>query len=169
MLGSPDGDLRTTSGPHRAVIVHRAITVAVVLLLAGVQPATAVTAGGADAGSWTTAYDAEPAVDPGGETTVTATVTNDGQVPGNATIPFTRNGETVTTRTVALGPGERETVSATVELPAAGEYRVGAGGRAVGVRAVAPTSETTGPGFGIPVAIVAVLAALGVRQRRSGG
>ncbi|WP_435118482.1 CARDB domain-containing protein [Halolamina sp. C58] len=106
-------------------------------------------------------------VEPGGETTVTATVANDGQVPGNATIPFTRNGETVTTRTVTLGPGERETVSATVELPAAGEYRVGAGGRAVDVRAVAPTTETTTPGFGVPVAIVAVLAALGLRRSGS--
>jgi len=108
-------------------------------------------------------------VDPGDETTVTATVSNDEQVPGNATIPFTRNGETVTTRTVTLGPGERETVSATVELPAAGEYRVGAGGRAVDVRAVTPmTTETTGPGFGIPVAIVAVLAGVALRRRRSG-
>ncbi|GAB7012261.1 hypothetical protein JCM18549_05320 [Halolamina salina] len=104
-------------------------------------------------------------VEPGEETTVTATVTNDGQAPGNATIPFTRDGETVATRTVTLGPGERTTVSATVELPAAGEYRVGAGDRAVDVRAVAPTTETTGPGFGVPAAIVAVLGALGLRRR----
>ena len=107
-------------------------------------------------------------VEPGGEVTVTATVTNDGSVPGSATVAFTRDGEPVTTRTVTVGPGERETVTATVELPASGTYRVGAGDRTVDVRATTAATAITGPGFGAPIAVVAVLAALGLRRRRSG-
>ncbi|NHX37198.1 hypothetical protein [Halolamina pelagica] len=109
----------------------------------------------------------EPAtVEPGGEVTVTATVTNDESVPGNATVAFTRDGETVTTRTVSVGPDGRETVTATIELSEAGQRSVGAGGQAVAVRVASP-SETSAPGFGAPAAVAAIAGALGLRRLRS--
>lgn len=105
--------------------------------------------------------------EPGGEVTVTATVTNDRAVPGNATVAFTRDGETVATRTVTVGPGERETVTTAVGLSEVGSYRLGAGDRTVEVRVQARTTatRTTGPGFGVPVAIIAILGALGLFRR----
>ena len=108
---------------------------------------------------------------PGGEVTVTATVTNDRAVPGNATVTFTRDGETVTTRTVTVGPGGTETVAAAVELSSAGSYRIGAGDRTVDVRVQTPTTatRTTSPGFGAPVAILAILGLLGLFRRGSSG
>jgi hypothetical protein len=97
-------------------------------------------------------------------------------------VAFTRDGETVATRTVTLGPGERGTVSAEVTMPEAGIHRVGAGDRTVGVRvedpptatatasatatatasATQPTSATSSPGFGAPVAFGAIAVAAGV-------
>ncbi len=112
-------------------------------------------------------------VERGGEVTVTATVTNDRSVPGNATVAFTRNGETVTTRTITVGAGGTATVTATVRLPEAGSYRIGAGDRTVDVRAEAPATatatRTTSPGFGVPVAALSILVAFGLLRREPSG
>jgi len=105
-------------------------------------------------------------VDRGGEVTVTATVTNDESVPGNVTVPFTREGETVTTRTVSVGPNERTTVSATVELTETGQRRVGAGDQSASVF-VESASQTSAPGFGAPAAVAAIGGALAWRRLRS--
>ncbi|MFW5934583.1 MAG: hypothetical protein ACOCQL_01890 [Halolamina sp.] len=105
-------------------------------------------------------------VDRGGEVTVTATVTNDESVPGNVTVPFTREGETVTTRTVSVGPNERTTVSATVDLTETGQQRVGAGDQSVAV-IVESASETSAPGFGVSAAVAAIGGALAWRGLRS--
>ena len=107
-------------------------------------------------------------VERGGAVTVTATVTNDASVPGDATVTFTRDGETVTTRSVTVGPREHETVTATVELPTAGDHRVGAGERAVDVRVTAPPIGTRVPGFGPAAAVVGILAFFAAKRRRSG-
>ncbi|KPN32177.1 hypothetical protein SY89_02939 [Halolamina pelagica] len=103
----------------------------------------------------------------GDEVTVTATVTNDDSVPGNTTVAFTRGGETVATRTVAVGPNDRETVSATVELTEPGQQRVGANGESLAV-SVESTSRTSVPGFGVPAAVGAIAGVLAVGRLRSG-
>lgn len=105
-----------------------------------------------------------------GEVTVTATVTNDAAVPGNATVTFTRDGEQVATETVSVSPGEQVTVTNRVAMPDAGEHRVGANGNEVGVRVTEPTASPTStetPGFGVPAAVGAVAAAIALRRRRS--
>ena len=105
-------------------------------------------------------------VDSGDEVTVSATVTNDESVPGNTTVAFTRDGETVTTRSGAVGPEESETGSATIELDEPGQRRVGADGREVAVL-VESKSSTRAPGFGAPAAIAALGGALALRRLRS--
>lgn len=105
-------------------------------------------------------------VERGDEVTVTATVTNDDSVPGNTTVAFTRGSETVATRTVAVGPNDRETVSATVELTESGQQRVGANGEAVAVLVESP-SRTSVPGFGAPAAVGAIASLLAVQRLRS--
>ncbi|MBP1988205.1 hypothetical protein [Halolamina salifodinae] len=123
-------------------------------------------------------------VERGGEATVTATVTNDETVPGNATVAFTRDGEQIATETVTLGSDEQVTVTNRVGMPDAGDHRVGVEGNEVDVRVTEPatatpatstpatstpaTSTTTTPGFGAPAAVGAVGAAIALRRRRSG-
>ena len=106
----------------------------------------------------------------GGSVVARATVENRDAVPGNRTVVFTRNGEAVARRTVTLGPGESETVSATVSLPKTGEVAVGAGERSVtlNVREQGLSrSDVPVPGFGAPVAVVTILAASGLLRRFS--
>lgn len=106
----------------------------------------------------------------GGSVVASATVENRNAVPGNRTVVFTRNGEAVARQTVTLGPGESETVSATVSLPEAGEVAVGAGERSVtlNVREQGLSrSDVPVPGFGAPVAAVALLAVAGLLRRFS--
>jgi len=107
----------------------------------------------------------------GGSAVVTATVRNDAAIPANGTVPLTRDGETVGRRAVTLAPGASTELSATVELPDAGERRLGAGSAApVTVTVVAPTGRATasdgsGAGFGATAAVLAALAALLARRR----
>ncbi len=107
-------------------------------------------------------------VEAGATVTATATVENDASVPGNRTVVVTLDGEPVETRTVSLAPGEQRTVSAQLELPEAGEYRIGAGDRSVTVQVASgstagsdttdapddpPQSQVPVPGFGVPAVI----------------
>jgi len=108
-----------------------------------------------------------------GETvTTTATVENAGAVPGNRTVAYTRDGETVARRTVRLGPGESATVSEKLTLQEAGEVRLGAGERAVTVevreQGGVSQSDVPIPGFGVPAALAGIAALVlltrGLRQ-----
>ncbi|WP_262175075.1 CARDB domain-containing protein [Haloarcula laminariae] len=103
---------------------------------------------------------------------VTATVRNDAAVPANGTVTFTRDGEPVAERAVALAPGATTELSADIELPTAGERRVGAGSATpVTVTVTTPTdgpagtSGGSGPGFTAPVAALAAVLALLARRR----
>ncbi|MFB6220576.1 MAG: CARDB domain-containing protein [Halolamina sp.] len=112
-------------------------------------------------------------VERGGTVTVTATVENQESVPGNRTVVFTRDGESVTEQVVQLDPGEQTTVSAQVRMPDGGEHRLGAGEQTVTVRVTTETpteteegtepTEVPVPGFGVP-AVVAAVAALVLRS-----
>jgi hypothetical protein len=116
-------------------------------------------------------------VERGGEVRVTATVTNDANVPGNATVTFTRDGEQVATKTVTVGPGQQVTLRTGVRMPETGDHRIGVDGNEVDVRVTAPataastpatpSTTTSSPGFGAPAAVGAVAAALALRGRRS--
>ena len=103
---------------------------------------------------------------------VTATVRNDAAVPANGTVAFTRDGEPVAERPVTLSPGATAELSADIELPAAGERRLGAGSATpVTVTVDTPTdgpagtSGRSGPGFTAPVAVLAAALALLARRR----
>lgn len=65
--------------------------------------------------------------------TLSATVTNDKNIPATGTVSFTRNGTTVAERTVSLGPGETRVVETTVSLTAPGNYVLGANGQTTAV------------------------------------
>lgn len=114
-------------------------------------------------------------VQQGSSVQVTATVENTDSVPGTTTVAFTRDGETVTTREVTLGPGESTEVTASVRMPATGTHRVGAGKGSVAIR-VTEEAVTSGsgpgdtslpiPGLGGAPAVVAVLAVAVLLARR---
>ena len=112
------------------------------------------------------------AVEVGGTVTATATVENTAAVPGNRTVSFTRDGETVARQTVSLGPGESVTVSKTLTVAESGEVRIGAGERAVTIEVREQVgihrSDVPIPGFGAPAAIagIAALVLLTRRLRR---
>ena len=108
----------------------------------------------------------------GDSAVVTATVRNDAAVPANGTVAFTRDGEPVTQRAVALAPGASSELSVSVELPTAGTVRLGAGAAdPVAVTVVAPTggsagaSGGSGAGFTITAAVLAALAAVLLTRR----
>jgi hypothetical protein len=108
---------------------------------------------------------------PGEDVTITATVANPADRPGQRQLTITRDGEEVESAQVRLGPGGSTEVSATVSLPESGTYRFEAGDRSVSVtvseRATATASgngeteratgtSASGPGFGPGVAVLAV-------------
>ena len=109
----------------------------------------------------------------GDSAVVTATVRNDGAVPANGTVIFTRDGEPVTRRTVALAPGASRELSADIELPMFGMVQLGAGDAApVAVTVVASPDELievssgSGAGFTPTAAVLAALTTLFVLSSR---
>ena len=120
-------------------------------------------------------------VEPGGSVTATATVTNPQRVPGNLTVEFTRDGETVTTRTVPVGPNATTTVAVSVSFSEAGTHRIAAGDARATVEVGADASGGGGfgdvglgddggtgapvPGLGIVPAVLALLV-VGLLARR---
>ncbi|PSP83934.1 hypothetical protein BRC83_06710 [Halobacteriales archaeon QS_1_68_17] len=110
------------------------------------------------------------AVSPGENVTVSATVRNDADSPGERNLTITAGERTVATRPVRLDAGESLTVTATVSFDAPGEYTVAAGDASATVSVRAPTTRETdasagsGPGFGVAATLVAGVLALGLRR-----
>jgi PGF-CTERM protein len=116
------------------------------------------------------------------QVTVTATVENRGSGEGSRTVALVVGGETRDTATVTVPPGETKTVTFTLRASSPGEHEVAVGGATAGTLAVesegstttatqdATTTDSGGqPGFGVGVALLAlVAAALLARRRRAG-
>jgi PGF-pre-PGF domain-containing protein len=79
----------------------------------------------------------------GESTTVTATVTNDGDVEGTLTLELERDGTVLQTETVTLGPDETTTVTFTQTFDEAGEYDLSVNGESAGTLMVQSTTPTT--------------------------
>ena len=108
---------------------------------------------------------AESRVQPGDDVTATVTLSNSGDVPATGPIAVTLDGEEVATVDVSLAPGATTTRTVNVTLSEAGRYTLAAGDASVTVSAGDLGTGTGIPGFGIPVALLALLVA-GLLARR---
>jgi hypothetical protein len=66
-------------------------------------------------------------IGPGESVTATATVANDADYPGRATLTVSADGEDRAERTVALDAGEQRTVEIPVAFELTGSYRIAVG------------------------------------------
>ncbi|WP_435095798.1 CARDB domain-containing protein [Halorubrum sp. N11] len=73
-----------------------------------------------------------PAIDPGEEAAVRATVENAGGAAGEQTVTLTANGDPVANETVALAPNETATVTLSAAFDRAGEYDLAVAGTDAG-------------------------------------
>lgn len=78
----------------------------------------------------------------GEETSVEATITNDGDASGTFTANLTVDGEVRDTRSVTLGPGESETVEFTTAFDETGTYDVAISGQSVASVDVVEAQQT---------------------------
>ncbi|WP_157533248.1 PGF-CTERM sorting domain-containing protein, partial [Haloferax profundi] len=121
-------------------------------------------------------------IETGESVEVTATILNDGDVTTNRTVNLTKDGSVIDTKEVTnLDPGNETTVAFLPTFNQAGTYNLSVGSQAVSLTVVEPTTtsepvtttatpeetETQAPGFGIPVALVALLALVGLARRRT--
>lgn len=119
-----------------------------------------------------TSLSAEPTETEVGETvTVSITVENTADYPGELTIPVTRNGDEVASQTVRLDATEQRTVTVDQQLDEAGTVVFGLGDAGpdtvivMVTESAAEPADDDGPGFGFLAAIVA-LAGVGLWARR---
>ena len=102
-------------------------------------------------------------VAPGEPVTATATVETADDRPAAAVLAFRTIDGVVAERPVALRPGESTTVTATLRFEESSRYQVAVGNRttvvSVGNDGLAAARDAV-PGFGVPVALVAVVMAL---------
>lgn len=110
---------------------------------------------------------AESRVQPGSDVTVAVTLSNPDDVPATGPVAVTLDGDEVATVDAALAPGATATRTVNVTVPEAGQYTLAAGDASVTVTAGDLGTGTGIPGFGIPVALLALLVA-GLLARRSG-
>ncbi|WP_128904151.1 CARDB domain-containing protein [Halorubrum amylolyticum] len=88
-----------------------------------------------------------PAVDPGEEATVRATLRNGGGAAGERTVALTADGEPVASETVALAPNETATVGLADRFETPGEYDFAVAGADAGTLLVGdPTGDDGGAG-----------------------
>jgi|GEM_PF-1446863 PGF-CTERM protein len=127
-----------------------------------------------------TGLDAPSSMTAGSSATVTATVANQGGVAGSQTVTLSFAGTQVTSETVELAAGATTTVTGDISPSSAGGSQVTAGTTddertaTVTVEAAATdsaaggtdTSGSSGPGFGVAAAVVAVLAGAALHRRR---
>ncbi|WP_339106376.1 CARDB domain-containing protein [Haloterrigena salinisoli] len=106
--------------------------------------------------------DIDESVTTGESTAVEATVENNGVYAETFTVPITVDGEVVDEQEVTLEPGETATVSSSVTLEEAGTHTVGVANETMDV--TADDGEQL-PGFGVGVALAALLIAFVARVR----
>ncbi|MFC3960257.1 hypothetical protein [Halovivax cerinus] len=99
----------------------------------------------------------------GGSVTFNATVTNQGDAAETITVPIAMDGEVVEEYDLSIGPNDAVTFNATVSVDEAATLSVGGQSASVDESGGIATRL---PGFGVPVAIVAVLSVLALRIRR---
>jgi len=87
-----------------------------------------------------------PAIDPGGEATVRATVENGGGAAGEETVVLTADGEQVANETVALAPNGTATVALSGVFETAGEYDLAVAGTDAGTLLVGDPAGDDGDG-----------------------
>lgn len=98
----------------------------------------------------------------GGEwtTTITVALNNPSDRPAKGTIPVTIDGETITTLDVSLGPGESTTRTVTAPISPGG-HTIGAGNVSTSLdiptATPSPTAPISSPGFGIGLALFALV------------
>ena len=114
-----------------------------------------------------TDIDVEGSVEQDASTTVTVTVANDGVTDETVTVPVTVDGEVVDEHRVTVDGGGTETVSSTVEFESTGTVTVSAGDATADV-SVTEADEASDQlaGFGIAVAVTAILVALALARRQ---
>gem|GEM_PF-5789366 len=108
---------------------------------------------------------------------VTATVTNAGGIEGRYTLKLHMFGTVVASRQVTLQPGETRDVRFVRRVSAPGTYNVSVGDRTKALTVTGKSQEANSfpavsgggqPGFGVPVALLALLAAALLALRRRG-
>jgi hypothetical protein len=113
--------------------------------------------------------------------TVTATIENGATIPANGTVTATLDGTRIATWPVRLGTKNSVERSVTVRIEDAGRHRIAAGDESVDVEAIEGTvaddtsgtakttepgtSGTKTPGFGLPIAMLGLLAGGWIRAR----
>ncbi|NIB99512.1 PGF-CTERM sorting domain-containing protein [Halobacterium sp. R2-5] len=107
----------------------------------------------------------ESSVRPGGSVEATVTLSNPNDVPATGPVAVTVDGEEVATVDAALAPGESTTRTVTVTLADAGQYTIAAGDQSVTVGVGENETGLGIPGFGVPIALVAVLLAAVLASR----
>nr|WP_241154838.1 PGF-pre-PGF domain-containing protein [Halorubrum sp. CSM-61] len=89
-----------------------------------------------------------PAIDPGEEATVRATVENGGGVAGERTVTLTVDDDPVANETVALAPNETATLALSAAFETAGEYDLAVSGTDAGTLLVGDPAGTDGDSVG---------------------
>ncbi|MCG1004314.1 MULTISPECIES: DUF1102 domain-containing protein [Halobacterium] len=118
LLGERDGRLRfAAETPGFSTLVVAADRARLAVTDAAVAPAT---------------------VSPNESVAVTATISNDGSLAGERTVPVAVDGAVVAERTVSVAAGESETVTAEITRNETGEYAVSVDGTDAGAFTVAP-------------------------------
>ncbi|MFC4246060.1 CARDB domain-containing protein [Natribaculum luteum] len=108
-------------------------------------------------------------IEAGESADVTATVENVGGQLGTFTAELIVDGEVVDEKSVTIGTGTEKTVSFTRQFEEAGEYEIEVSGTSAGTLTVAEEEDGGDglPGFGAPMAIAAIAAALLALRTRS--
>ncbi|WP_254861837.1 PGF-CTERM sorting domain-containing protein [Halovivax gelatinilyticus] len=96
---------------------------------------------------------------------VEATITNAGEREETVTVPIAIDGEVVAEEDVTIAANSTEALSTTVSLENEGEQSLSVGGVSAPIDVEGDDSDEL-PGFGVAVALVAILAALAVARLR---
>ncbi|MFA9427850.1 CARDB domain-containing protein [Natronorubrum sp. A-ect3] len=112
----------------------------------------------------------EDEIDVGDSVDVTGTIENTGEKAGTVTAQLTVDGSVVAEQDVTVAPGESETVTFTETFDESGEFEIAVSGTSAGTLTVTDPEDVETddsiPGFGVTVAVLALLSIALVRARR---
>ena len=112
----------------------------------------------------------EDEIDVGDSVDVTGTIENTGEKAGTVTAQLTVDGSVVAEQDVDVAPGESETVTFTETFDESGEFEIAVSGTSAGTLTVTDPEDVETddsiPGFGVTVAVLALLSIALVRARR---